>query len=415
MSSVDPAIRVLHSDERNRKKSGTTIPLSRALERAVQQRDLSTLTDDSGGDLVSGPLVQAVARSAVGAAAWMFDPQLGPTIVHCESGEERRLVSIAPLAVGRVTRVTLTDGGSGYTSTPTVTISGAGGTGATATATVAAGSVTGIRLTNPGSGFLAAPTVTIAGGAGSGATATASIETEGVDLGDQSPTFSEASLRFQTARVTIPVSAELFQDAPMLTAQLGEAIGASLARYVERYLVFAPNTGILATGSHPESASEAHSGSITWNGSQILGGADEQHMYPGMLRALRALPDYVRADSRCVWIMSPKWKDAIYAIQTDRNNPMLYDVTSRPFGVPVRLLGAGASLPQSAADDQIRYAAVGVLAQSAFVALCGDAELTADYYSRADRGQVLVTCRQRFAARRWNDTWISTLRGPTFT
>ena len=412
--SVDPAIQRLLDDERERKKSGTTIPLSRALERAVHKRDLSTLTDDSGRHLVSGPLVAAVARSAVGAAEWMFDPILGPTIVRVESGEERRLVSIAPLAVGRVTALRLTAGGSGYTSAPTVTISGGGGSGATATATVAAGSVTGIRLTNPGAGFLAAPTVIIAGGSGTGATATASVETEGVDLGDQSPTFSEASLRFQTARVTIPVSAELFQDAPMLTAQLGEAIGAAIARYIERFLVFAP-TGILGTASHPESDSEADSGSTAWNGSQILGGADEQHMYPGMLRALRALPDYVRADSRCVWIMSPKWKDAIYAIQTDRNNPMLYDVTSRPFGVPVRLLGAGAALPQSAADDQIRYAAVGVLAQSAFIALCGDAELTADYYSRADRGQVLVTCRQRFAARRWNDTWISTLRGPTFT
>jgi uncharacterized repeat protein (TIGR01451 family)/fimbrial isopeptide formation D2 family protein len=65
--------------------------------------------------------------------------------------------------------------------TPAVTISGGGGTGATAVATVnAAGQITGIVITNPGSGYTSAPTVTITtNGTGSGGTATATINGSG--------------------------------------------------------------------------------------------------------------------------------------------------------------------------------------------------------------------------------------------
>lgn len=77
--------------------------------------------------------------------------------------------------------ITVTNGGSGYTSAPTVTISGNGG--ATATATVSAGKVTAITLDrdpmavtffNEGK-YSAVPTITISGGGGAGATATATI------------------------------------------------------------------------------------------------------------------------------------------------------------------------------------------------------------------------------------------------
>jgi subtilisin-like proprotein convertase family protein len=57
--------------------------------------------------------------------------------------------------------ITLTSGGSGYTSVPTVTLTGGGGTGATAVATVIGGVVTAITLTNQGIGYTSAPTVMI--------------------------------------------------------------------------------------------------------------------------------------------------------------------------------------------------------------------------------------------------------------
>jgi autotransporter-associated beta strand protein len=73
------------------------------------------------------------------------------------------------------TDFTVTNGGSGYTSVPTVTFSGGGGSGATATAKVSGGAVTSFAITNGGSGYTSAPTVTFSGGGGSGATATATV------------------------------------------------------------------------------------------------------------------------------------------------------------------------------------------------------------------------------------------------
>lgn len=74
-----------------------------------------------------------------------------------------------------VTFLKLTAGGSGYTSAPTVTISGGGGSGATAQAYITNGAVLGFRMQSLGSGYTSAPTVTLSGGGGSGATATATV------------------------------------------------------------------------------------------------------------------------------------------------------------------------------------------------------------------------------------------------
>lgn len=68
---------------------------------------------------------------------------------------------------------TVTAGGSGYTSSPTVVASGGGGTGFRAYAKVSGGVVTGIKMLHPGYGYTSAPTLTLTGGGGSGATATA--------------------------------------------------------------------------------------------------------------------------------------------------------------------------------------------------------------------------------------------------
>src|ERR1700685_2403853 len=78
-----------------------------------------------------------------------------------------------PPSSGSFATMTVGAGGTGYTSAPTVTISGPdaigqGFTQATATATIAGGAVTGFTLTNVGTGYVN-PTVTISGGGGSGA------------------------------------------------------------------------------------------------------------------------------------------------------------------------------------------------------------------------------------------------------
>ena len=97
-----------------------------------------------------------------------------------------------------IAKITVTKGGSGYTSAPTVTISGGGGSGAIATAVVTGGVVTAINLkmdstltvpssvySSPssttgapffeGKGYTSVPTVIISGGGGTGATAIATI------------------------------------------------------------------------------------------------------------------------------------------------------------------------------------------------------------------------------------------------
>src|SRR5581483_335401 len=79
-----------------------------------------------------------------------------------------------------VSAVTVTSAGSKYTSAPTVSFVGGGGSGATAVATIDTvltsptfGQVTGITVTNAGTGYASSPAVVLAGGGGSGASATA--------------------------------------------------------------------------------------------------------------------------------------------------------------------------------------------------------------------------------------------------
>lgn len=60
--------------------------------------------------------------------------------------------------------IKVVNAGSGYTTAPTVQITGGGGTGATATATVLAGKVSAVALTSAGTGYTTAPTITLSEG-----------------------------------------------------------------------------------------------------------------------------------------------------------------------------------------------------------------------------------------------------------
>ena len=84
--------------------------------------------------------------------------------------------------------VTITGGGSGYTSPPTVTFSGGGATTqATGIAIISGGVVTGVQITSSGSGYTSAPAVAFSGGGFTvAATATASLGDTG-DLPVNSP------------------------------------------------------------------------------------------------------------------------------------------------------------------------------------------------------------------------------------
>ena len=76
--------------------------------------------------------------------------------------------------VQSIQRLEITNGGSGYITPPTITLSGGGGTGAAATCSVGGTqfSVSEIEITGSGRGYTTSPIVTI-GGPGTGVTATA--------------------------------------------------------------------------------------------------------------------------------------------------------------------------------------------------------------------------------------------------
>ena len=79
-----------------------------------------------------------------------------------------------------IASISVTAGGSGYTSAPTVTVSEpdiAGGVTALATAVLTGDAVSAINVTFGGIGYTSAPTITISGGDGSGATATGTLTT----------------------------------------------------------------------------------------------------------------------------------------------------------------------------------------------------------------------------------------------
>jgi hypothetical protein len=80
---------------------------------------------------------------------------------------------------GGVTAVSVTANGSGYTSVPTVSFTGGGGSGAAAVASIyqLPTGITSVALTNPGAGYTTAPAVTITptDGNGSGAAVTATL------------------------------------------------------------------------------------------------------------------------------------------------------------------------------------------------------------------------------------------------
>jgi len=84
------------------------------------------------------------------------------------------------VTIGSVGLIGITNGGSGYTSAPSVVISGpdqTGGVQANATATISAGAVTAVNLSNAGTGYTNAAnlTVTFSGGGGANATAVAEL------------------------------------------------------------------------------------------------------------------------------------------------------------------------------------------------------------------------------------------------
>jgi protein O-mannosyl-transferase len=73
-------------------------------------------------------------------------------------------------ATQKIQGIDVTHSGSGYTTTPNITIIGGGGTGATARAILSdTGTIIGVDVTDSGAGYTSTPSITITGGGGKGA------------------------------------------------------------------------------------------------------------------------------------------------------------------------------------------------------------------------------------------------------
>lgn len=120
-------------------------------------------TDDTIVDVYDGPFSAGkLPTGSVIGSFKVFDVKQDPTKGVINSK-------------GVLQSITVVNGGSAYTSAPTVQITGGAGSGANAVATIANGKVISVTVTTGGADYEFAPTITFTGGGGSGASAKAVI------------------------------------------------------------------------------------------------------------------------------------------------------------------------------------------------------------------------------------------------
>jgi len=131
---------------------------------------------------------------------------------------------------GEIDSITITAGGSGYTSAPTVVIAGDGDGTVAGTATISSGAVTGVTITASGSGYSFA-FLTFTGGGGSGAAGS-------VNLGDADslPTLQSAvegaSVNGTLDRVIITTAGQDYAANDVQINVEGDGTGAEASAYV---------------------------------------------------------------------------------------------------------------------------------------------------------------------------------------
>jgi len=101
----------------------------------------------------------------------------GQSLVFTGGGGGSGAVATITATAGVITAISLTTAGSGYTTAPTITVSGAG-SGAVITCALSGAAVSAINITNGGSNYTSAPTIVFTptnGGTGASATPTITV------------------------------------------------------------------------------------------------------------------------------------------------------------------------------------------------------------------------------------------------
>lgn len=134
------------------------------------------------------------------------------------------------LPSGVIEFITITNGGSGYTSTPTVQFS----TGnARATAIVTSGVVTGINIDYRGEDYATAPIISFVGGGGINAAATATLSSLTVKLGqDGSTELSDLTKGDDYREILFPETQNPYDTLPVVAIKLYD-LALELGEYLQ--------------------------------------------------------------------------------------------------------------------------------------------------------------------------------------
>lgn len=124
---------------------------------------LLRLTDSVGLTRIDLP-VTAVTSDFTGLWTGVASVNLVDQIIGDAAVPQLVVASTATIAGGQVTAVAVNSTAAYFTSTPTVTFTGGGGSGAAGTAVLTKGLLTGVTMTSGGSGYTSVPTVAFVGG-----------------------------------------------------------------------------------------------------------------------------------------------------------------------------------------------------------------------------------------------------------
>jgi hypothetical protein len=149
------------------------------------------------------------------------------TISAPAGGTNAVLTAVRNASTNTITAVTVTSGGSGYATAPTLTFSGGGGANAAATANISNGVITSVTVTNQGTNYTSVPSIAVSATNSVQATATAVI-TNGVIT---AVTVNNAGTGY-TSNPTITLSGGTTVNG-VLNGNLDEIRISNVARYVD--------------------------------------------------------------------------------------------------------------------------------------------------------------------------------------
>ncbi len=201
-------------------------------------------------------------------------PYLPPLLFDADNWAEHDVTKDWSVRLGDVSNylsaIEIIDPGSGYTSDPTIEITGGGGSLALAVPVrdSAAGKITAILLLSPGVGFTSAPTVTITGGGGTGAIAKAfhSYVTMNAPWGDPTKNMAvKALLVDETTKAVVNFDLTLSQQGPpFIVWGTGVKAGGGTGSHLQTNNYYYSLTHLQASGSISIDGERFEVTGVTW-------------------------------------------------------------------------------------------------------------------------------------------------------